>query len=45
LGASLSPELIAVDLQEAKEALEEVIGVVSNDSILERIFAQFCIGK
>jgi tRNA modification GTPase len=45
LREGLSSELIAVDLQEAKEALEEVIGVVSNDSILERIFSSFCIGK
>jgi tRNA modification GTPase len=45
LSAGLSPELIAVDLQEAKEALEEVIGVVSSDTILEHIFSNFCIGK
>jgi tRNA modification GTPase len=45
LRAGLSSELIAVDLQEAKEALEEVIGVVSNDIILERIFSNFCMGK
>ncbi|MFQ5683502.1 MAG: tRNA uridine-5-carboxymethylaminomethyl(34) synthesis GTPase MnmE [Candidatus Binatia bacterium] len=39
------PEIVAVDLQEAKESLEEVIGVVTSDHILERIFSSFCIGK
>jgi tRNA modification GTPase len=41
----LPPELAAVDLNDAREALEEIIGVVSNDNILERIFSNFCIGK
>jgi tRNA modification GTPase len=41
----LPPEIAAVALQETKESLEEIIGVVTNDSILERIFSQFCIGK
>lgn len=38
-------ELIAVNLQQAKESLEEVIGSVGNEDILERIFSKFCIGK
>lgn len=41
----LAPELIGVELQEAKDGLEEIIGAVTNDNILERIFANFCIGK
>jgi len=45
LSRGLPAEMVAVDLQEAKEALEEVIGVVTNDNILERIFNEFCIGK
>ena len=40
-----SAELIAVDLQQAQEALEEIIGIVSNDDILEHVFSIFCIGK
>jgi tRNA modification GTPase len=40
-----SAELIAVTLQEARQCLEEVVGSVHNDDILERIFTQFCIGK
>ncbi len=41
----LPPEIVAVDLQKAKEAFEEIIGIVSSDDILERIFSKFCIGK
>jgi tRNA U34 5-carboxymethylaminomethyl modifying GTPase MnmE/TrmE len=25
--------------------LEEVVGIVTNDEVLERIFSSFCIGK
>ena len=39
------PEFVAVDINGAREALEEVIGIVNNEDILERIFANFCIGK
>ena len=45
LREGLPPEIVAVDLQEGKEGLEEVVGAVTNDNILERIFSQFCIGK
>ncbi|HSE85401.1 MAG TPA: tRNA uridine-5-carboxymethylaminomethyl(34) synthesis GTPase MnmE [Candidatus Binatia bacterium] len=38
-------ELIAVALQQARESLEEVIGAVYNEDILELIFSKFCIGK
>ena len=41
----LAPELIGVELQEAKDGLEEIIGAVTNDNIIERIFESFCIGK
>ncbi|HET8563636.1 MAG TPA: tRNA uridine-5-carboxymethylaminomethyl(34) synthesis GTPase MnmE [Candidatus Binatia bacterium] len=39
------PEILAVGLQEAKDALEEIIGAVTSQEILERIFSSFCIGK
>lgn len=39
------PEIVAINLQEAKESFEEVVGIVTNDDILERIFENFCIGK
>jgi len=45
LRQGLPPELAAIDLNDAREALEEIIGVVHNDDILERIFKYFCIGK
>lgn len=45
LNQGLPPELAAMDLNDAREALEEIIGTVSNDDILERIFSNFCIGK
>jgi tRNA modification GTPase len=41
----LAAEFAAADVQEAKNALEEIVGRIASDNILERIFAQFCIGK
>ena len=43
--AELSPELLAVDLQEAVQALGEITGETTPDDILGRIFSSFCIGK
>jgi len=40
-----APEFVAIDLTEAREALEEITGVIRNDDILEHIFSSFCIGK
>jgi len=40
-----SPELLAVDLQDALRALGEITGECTPDDILEKIFASFCIGK
>jgi tRNA modification GTPase len=40
-----APELVAVNLQQAKENLEEITGAIGDLDILERIFSQFCIGK
>jgi tRNA modification GTPase len=45
LAKSLPAEIVAVDIQEAKDALEEIVGLIKSDDILERIFAKFCIGK
>jgi len=39
------PEFAAMDLNGAREALEEIVGVINNEDILERIFSKFCIGK
>ena len=40
-----SAEFVAVDLNDAKEALEEIIGKIDTQYILEHIFSNFCIGK
>ena len=39
------PELIAVDVQEAIDALAELIGLTTIEDVLDRLFARFCIGK
>ncbi len=39
------PELLALDLRDALDALGRVLGSVSPDELLGRIFAAFCIGK
>ena len=43
--AALGGELVAADLRIAVSHLEEIIGIVASDDVLNRIFAQFCIGK
>ena len=44
-GAAAPEELILADLQDARDALEEVTGKRTPDDVLQRIFARFCIGK
>ncbi len=43
--ASLGGELVAADLRDAIFHLEEIVGIVASDDVLNRIFARFCIGK
>src|SRR5262249_29589175 len=45
LDRRMPPEIVAVELLEAKRGLEEVVGMVDNESVLEHIFTKFCIGK
>ncbi len=45
LGENYAPEFVAMDLNEARVALEEITGMIQNRDILERIFADFCVGK
>ena len=45
LSKTLSPEYVAVDLNEALRAVGEVIGAVDVEQILDSVFGQFCIGK
>lgn len=38
-------EIFALELREALDRLGEIVGVVTTDDILNRIFSEFCIGK
>jgi tRNA modification GTPase len=40
-----NPELAAIDLREALDALGEIPGKVDTDDLLDVIFSSFCIGK
>jgi tRNA modification GTPase len=44
-GASLSEEFVLADLQDARDALEEITGRRVTDDLLAQIFGKFCIGK
>ena len=43
--AGAGGELVAADLRAAITRLEEIVGIVASDDVLNRIFAHFCIGK
>jgi tRNA modification GTPase len=43
--AELPPVIAAVHLRSAVHALEELIGVVDVEDVLDRLFASFCVGK
>lgn len=45
LGAAVPPELASTHLGAANTALEEVVGGVSVDDVLDAVFKEFCIGK
>ena len=45
LDETFSPEYLSVDLNEALEAVGEVIGTIGVEQILDSVFGQFCIGK
>jgi len=44
-GASLPEEFVLADLQDARDALEEISGRRAPDDLLAHIFARFCVGK
>ncbi len=43
--AAMPPEIIAVDIALAAEALGEITGEVHNEDVLDAIFREFCVGK
>lgn len=45
LDAAMEHELIALDLREALDALGAIVGEVTTDDILNKIFSDFCVGK
>lgn len=45
LTASLPLELVAVEMRDALDRLGEIVGSVTTEDILNRIFSEFCIGK
>lgn len=40
-----SPDLIALELQAGLRAVHEVLGMVFDDQVMDRVFAEFCLGK
>jgi tRNA modification GTPase len=42
---TLSPECVALELRIALNSLGEIVGVITNEDILDHIFREFCIGK
>ena len=42
---SCPPELVAVDVSEATDALSSLVGLTTIEDVLDRLFSSFCIGK
>ena len=40
-----SPDLAAIDLQDAWRGLKEILGEVSREDLLDTLFSRFCLGK
>jgi tRNA modification GTPase len=45
LREGLPAEVAAAHLRPAETALEELLGVIPREEILDRLFQEFCIGK
>jgi tRNA modification GTPase len=42
---AMPPEIVAVDLTLAADALATITGVISTEDVLDAVFREFCIGK
>ena len=45
LADGLPAEVASTHLRVAETALEEILGVISVDDVLDAVFAEFCVGK
>jgi tRNA modification GTPase len=45
LTGGLPPEVAATHLRAAEGSLEDLVGVISSEDILDAVFARFCVGK
>jgi tRNA modification GTPase len=45
MAEGLPPEVACAHLQEATLALEELLGVVEVEEVLDVLFSSFCVGK
>ncbi len=43
--SSMPPEIVAVDVGLAAEALASITGAVTTEDVLDAVFREFCIGK
>ncbi len=44
-GERIGPDIMSLELRRALYPLEEIVGERVDDGVLDRIFAQFCVGK
>ena len=44
-GLSIAPELVSEDIRVALQALRELAGDADIESVFDRIFSRFCVGK
>jgi len=45
LAEGIPPEVASAHLKSAESALEEILGAVATEDVLDRVFRDFCIGK
>ena len=45
LREGVGPEVASAHLRPAETALEELLGVITRDDVIDRVFRDFCIGK